>query len=552
MILAFQCLWLLAQAPAAVPPRPAEGTAVVRGKVIEKPSGAPLERAVVSIRAVRGGGDVTQVYTNQYGVFEFTKLAAGPYELRAAAGEYRATHVPSTYPTAAGGTGPPLQLKDGEQRTDIVISLSRALAISGRVIDEDGNPLANIEVSVPNPQDGMMMSGFEGRPRTTDDRGMFRLHGLAAGRYVLCATPRRGPSFDLERPRRLQYVQTCYPSVTDVTDATEVTLADQDVAGLEIRLQRRPTYVLSGHVIGADGTPPENVQVSLMRIEGNSSSGSGTGLRSGGAFTISNVTPGAYELSARLGRDRYSSRPDDRESQWGGVRLEVTTADVVGLVVQLKAAATLKGTVAFEDPPEKPGTTPMAVAPQPLNSPGANRPFPAPATVGDDRAFELRGLFGPLVLRIFNGMPPGYSLKSIRYRGRDITDTAVEFDGDPAHPVEVLLTSRTAALSGQVMDESGAPVAGAWVIPFPADPARWKGFQGPRSRTSEQGRYRLPQLVAGEYFVAAVSAADQRLLNLPDDYDRLAAVAERITVLERERRTADLRVNTVPLRKKQP
>jgi hypothetical protein len=41
-------------------------------------------------------------------------------------------------------------------------------------------------------------------------------------------------------------------------------------------------------------------------------------------------------------------------------------------------------------------------------------------------------------------------------------------------------------------------------------------------------------------------------LNLPDDFDRLAAVAERITVLERERRTADLRVNPVPPRKKQP
>ncbi len=162
------------------------------------------------------------------------------------------------------------------------------------------------------------------------------------------------------------------------------------------------------------------------------------------------------------------------------------------------------------------------------------------------------GYSDQLVLQIVYGMPPGYSLKSIRYRGRDIADTAVEFDGDPAHQVEVLLTNRTAELSGQVVDDAGAPMAGVRIIPFPVDAARWKAFQGPRSMTSAKGLYRIPQLVAGEYFVAAVSAADQRLLNLPDDFDRLAAVAERITVLERERRTADLRVTAVPARRKQP
>ena len=532
-------------------PQAPVGTAVVKGQVIDKQTGTPLPRAVVTLRSTRGRLTL-QNATDHEGRFEFTGVAAGSYDLRASAGQYRSTHVATGYSVRPGQIGSLLELKDGEERSNIVIALPRARAISGRVTDEDGNPLANVEVSLANSQGGMMMTaGSDGRPRTTDDRGMFRLHGLAPGRYVVCASPRRGPSFDPEQQRRLRYVQTCYPSATDAVQATPITLADQDVAGLEIRLQRRPTFTVSGQVIGADGGPPENANLTVTRIEGNRSSGSGTALRPGGVFTISDVTPGTYEVSVRLGRERYSSQPDEREPQWGAVRLEVTSADVEGLVIQVKGGSTLKGTVAFEDPPEKPGTAPMEVTPQPLDSSGGNRPFPPPAKVAEDGAFELRGLFGPVVLRIFNGIPPGYSLKSIRYRGRDIAHTAVEFSGDPAHPVEVLLTNRTAELSGQVVDDAGTPTAGVLIIYFPVDTARWKAFQGSWSRTSEEGRYRIPQLVAGEYFVAAVGAADQRVLNFPDDFDRLAAVAERITVLERERRTADLRVTPVPQRKKE-
>ena len=175
---------------------------------------------------------------------------------------------------------------------------------------------------------------------------------------------------------------------------------------------------------------------------------------------------------------------------------------------------------------------------------------PQRATVAEDGTFELKGLLGPVSLLLFQGIPRGYTLKSVLYRGADIANIAVEFDGDPAHPVEMVLTSRTAEVSGVVLDDQGKPVAGAWIMPFPADPARWKAFQGWRGPTSPQGRYRIPQLVSGEYLVVAISAEDQQALTLPDDYDRLAAIAQRVTVLENERRTADLTLSTIPPRKK--
>ena len=530
---------------ATVTPRtsPSQGTAVVRGKVVDKQTGAPIARAVVSLRPTRNQ-ETQQNLTNQQGMFEFRNLAAGEYELRASAGEYRATHVPTALRPGSGEMGTFVPLIDGEKRDDIVVALQRALAISGRVTGEDGQPLANVEISLPS---AARETAFL-RARTTDDRGMFRVYGLPAGRHVVCATVRRGPSFDAKPQRRPQYMRTCYPSVTDSALATEITLADQEIGGIEIQMQRQPSFVISGHVLTSSGNAPENAQVNINRVEGNSSSGTGTQLQRGGAFTISNVAPGTYEVSARIGR----SSNDERDAEWASMRLEVTSADVEGLVLQLKKGVNLKGRIAFEDPPQTAATQPLQVRVI-FAGLGASRPSmdSQRAAVAEDGTFELKDLFGPVSLVLFGpGMPRGYTLKSVMYRGQDIRHMAVEFDGNPAHEVELVLTSRTAEVSGLVVDDQGKPAAGAWIIHFPADPVRWKSFQGSRSRTSPQGRYRIPQLVSGEYLVAAIPEEDHQALTLPGDYDRLAAIAQRVLVLENERRTADLQLSTVPPRKK--
>lgn len=525
---------------------PSQSTAVVRGKVVDKQSGAPIARAVVSLRPARGQ-QVQQNLTNQQGAFEFTNLPGGEYELRASAGEFRATHVPAVMRGDPGGIGPLLQLADGEKREGIVLALPRALAISGRVTDEDGQPLANVEITRPTAGSG---PGVMTRPRTTDDRGIFRVYGLPAGRHIVCATIQRGPSFDTKPQRQPQYVRTCYPSTTDPAQASEITLADQEVSNVEIRMQKHPSFVISGYVLSSTGGSPENAQIQIHRIERNSSYGSGTRLQAGGSFTISNVVAGTYEVSARVGVEPGMTT-DERESEWTSVRLEISSADVEGLVLQLKKAVSLKGRVVFEDPPPASPTVPLQVMVA-YSGMGASRPPTPPqrATVAEDGTFELRGLFGPVSLLLFGqGVPRGYTLKSVLYKGADIRHMAVEFDGDPAHQVELVLTNRTAEVSGVVLDDHGKPAAGAWILHFPADPARWKAFQGSPARTSPQGRYRIPPLVAGEYLLVAVSAEDQRSLTLPDDFDRLAAIAQRVPVLENERRTADLPLAAVPPRK---
>ena len=535
----------LMQMPAQPPP--ARGTAIVRGTVIDKESGAPIARAVVAMRAMSRQGTVEQNLTDERGTFEFRQLAAGPYQLRASAGEYRATHVSMSYPAPTRpGVSETLQVKDGEERTDIVIALPRAYAISGRVTDDNGSPLANVGIMLPRARfDGGAYFGS----RSTDDNGNFRLFGLGPGRYTVCADGRRGPSFDQQSKRRLQYVRTCYPSATDETEATEVSVVQGDVDGVEIRMQRRPLFIITGHVVTAAGVPPENAQIHMTRFEGNGASGTSTRLAADGSFRISNVVPGTYEVSAQFGRsERNFGEPDERETQWGGARFDVTTSDVEGVILTLKTGATVRGRLVYEDPPQDPPSGPIQVVARPARSVG-NRPEAMPATVAEDGTFELKGLFGELIVSMSGSPQRGYLVKSVLYKGRDVAFVPTEFEGDPAQQIQVVLTSRTANLSGQVLDDAGAPVV-ASVIIFPADPSRWKGFQRAFSYSGTNGRYRLTPQVAGEYFVAAVRASELDQLVLPDDFDRLAAVAERVTLLENDRRTADVRVVTVPPRSK--
>jgi protocatechuate 3,4-dioxygenase beta subunit len=536
--------------PAGQVPPATEGTAVVRGRVIDKASGAPIARAVVTLQSTRTRVSVQNVADDRGG-FEFARLAAGAYDLRATAGEFRHTHLTAIY-SPPGQDGPAqLLLKDGEQRTDIVLALPAALAVSGRVVDDEGHPLANVRVILRQPGSDEQMSPT-GQQRSTDDRGMFRIHSVAPGRYAVCAEPSSGMFFDSpgQQPtRRRKFVTTCYPSAAPAP-GRELVLGDMDVEHVEIRLQRQDTFFIKGSALSADGTVPSEGWVDVNRLERNRTSGTSTRLAADGTFTVSNVVPGTYSVAVRIGRNERSFPPDEREPEWAATRVEVTTADVDGVLLQMRRGATLKGRLVFEDPLEAPPSEPLRIEGRPVEYTGST-PMADPAKVETDGTFTLSGVFGPVVVRPMGALPRGYVLKSVSYRGRDVTGIPTEFSAEKGQDAEIIVTNRTSELSGQVTDEKGQPAASATVLYFPVDPERWP-YAARFERTTALAAakpYRISAMVPGEYFVVALTRTDFASLRFPDDYERVASVAERITILERERRTADLRLATLPERK---
>ena len=85
------------------------------------------------------------------------------------------------------------------------------------------------------------------------------------------------------------------------------------------------------------------------------------------------------------------------------------------------------------------------------------RQQPVPLDAG--HRFELAGLAGPNTIGV-SPLPPRWVVKSIRYRGVDITSVATEFRTG-SDEIEVLLTGRIALVRGRVLGAGGDPVVRA-------------------------------------------------------------------------------------------
>jgi len=71
-------------------------------------------------------------------------------------------------------------------------------------------------------------------------------------------------------------------------------------------------------------------------------------------------------------------------------------------------------------------------------------------------------------------VPRGWSVKSIRYDGKEIVDEPTEFnDNSDPSALEVVLSNRGAVVTGRVVDDSGNAVAARWCSCFGAMAPDW-------------------------------------------------------------------------------
>ena len=146
-------------------------------------TGRALKRARV---IVAGGGRPQAATTDEQGRYRVTGLAAGTYNISAT----KTGFVDGTFgQRRALRTGTPVELADGQQLAGVDLKLSRGGVVTGRVLDEDGEPLAKAMVTVLRQQyvrgeKQLTPSGAD----QSDDRGQFRVFGLPPGDYYVSAT----------------------------------------------------------------------------------------------------------------------------------------------------------------------------------------------------------------------------------------------------------------------------------------------------------------------------------------------------------------------------
>ena len=484
----------------------------IHGRVSEEQGGAGLPRALVLLWPVAGGVP-HEVVADHRGLFDM-RVPPGPYELRAAAGEFKSTHVATGH-----ARGRELLVMPGDTFGAFELTLIRTATIEGTVNNAQNTPLADAVMEL-IPDGSEAASPLE-RTSTTDDRGRFRLHGVPAGRYKVCARPQSG------RPNaEWTYLRGCLP--------TSIAVRAEGVTQTRIYLERTGAYSISGKVVGPGGGAPQGASAVITRMGDAIVRMTRVPIGPDGAFSVPALVPGVYEISVLANLE--GRQPGDGVQQIG-MRLEIVNANIDGVLLQLAEGVSLRGRVVIDEPGNDRALRGITVRAVPFGSLRMSRP-PTAETDGEGE-FLLRGLFGPNVLRVV--APPGYVVKSIRHAGREIMELPTEFD--PALTAEIVLSRTTAQLAGRVLDDLGRPVEDAGVLYFPADRARWAAYEGGLRQQAVGGRYRIEGLAGGDYFVIAVRGPRPGWTE--KDYAALAPLAERVMLQEGEQRTLDLRVVTL-------
>lgn len=541
--------------------KPRAGTGVIAGRVLAADSGLPLRRTIVTLMSTvtfaknpLTGASVgsRSVATDGEGKFEFAGLPAATYRLRAAPPPQRQAYMPGVYGgRGARSVGAPIELKDDAQVRNADIVLGRGGAIVGRVVDEFGEPMALVSVYAAMRVPGRAPERRGGGSIQTDDLGRYRIFGLEAGEYCVAVEGRSmgGPQVEGETEG---YLTTYFPSTLAEAQAGRVRVeAGGETPGIDIQLVRTRTYRISGMVVDSQGRPIRASPELVYQTFGGGASGTMLPVDASGKFTSRDITPGDYRLVVRpydvspSNTPSGSPPPGSRRPEFANMPITVAS-DMEDIVVMTGPGLSITGQVVFAEqpPPATPGLRIITYIPERTVAIG---PPPA-AAVEKDLHFTLNDIFGPLLIRPI-GLPPGHAVKAVMLGSTDISDTATEFRADDNRRLQIILTSRVAALEGVVTGDGGGP-ADATLLLFPDERESWNS-NSIRVRTVNvrNGKFNLPALLPGTYYAVAVPPDSVTVVDMgPEFYEPFTKTATTVVLAEGEKRTIELRI-AMPLEK---
>lgn len=345
------------------------GTATITGTVVDAESGRPLAGARVSVLGdvpqrepgaapTRGGGPGVQVglsmslgpagqmpgspgraargaVTDAQGTFEVRHLPAGRYIVSVNHRGYLNGSVGQQKPA---GRGTAFEVTDGA-KVPVTIKMIRGGVIAGAIYGEHGDPIPNAQVALYRYQfnNGVRRLQQSGG-MSSDDRGLYRFHGLQPGDYFVSATDFDYYSRDTSQAEMAliesavaagairppvaaglpatvsiptvanpgsgvfnqppAYLPTYFPSATSPAAARSIRVVGGDEhPGVDISVR----LVTASSVEGVITNPPGadmRVQIQVMSDDPTFVYRGGAQTRPEGQFFVSNLAPGTYTLAA--------------------------------------------------------------------------------------------------------------------------------------------------------------------------------------------------------------------------------------------------------------
>jgi hypothetical protein len=479
----------------------------VRGVVLEPNTNLPVAGAQVTLyefvedetRLV-----IRKVYattsTDARGAFQFHAARFGDYFVDAKKNGYlyQLFGGPGDINSEAAETT--LSLSASQTPREIKFYLWRPGELTGRVIDEDGKPVAGLRVWATT---SVNLDALQQHSAITDASGAFTIAKLTPDRYLLRTSPKAG-DFEIVMPSfteaDLKVVDQDYETSSWPTPVSPG--ASTSVGTITVR--KTSYYRAHVTVLGEECGPKEGWQFSAVTA---TSLPRYSVVLCAKEFLVRNLKPGSYWFNVTNMQDGEKNRqglaPVEVRSE--NVEVKLTTAPGATVSVQL---------VAIEG-----GTLPALQRIAVLAAPSIQGLFNGPATPVSEGKFLIKNMAAtPYRIGVL-GLTGKYYAKEFRYNGIPAPDGMIT--PSPDGRLEIVIDDQGAMVTGSVIDGDK-----------PANRPRVVLLDNRRSVVGnalgdQEGKFQITGLAPGEYRILAFP---ESYATFPDNIARFLDSAEKVTL----------------------
>ena len=439
--------------------------------------------------------------------------------------------------------------------TDLNLALVPQAVIAGKVIDEDGDPVNEVNVQA------LRQTWSRGKQRylphgggLVNDLGEFRVGNLPAGQYFVFAQ-----KFEMGMPGNelpampgkpdVRQVRTFFPDATNMESAAPVTVtAGQIASGMDIHLQKVPTFHVRGKIAGYIGHfNAESLMLNVIpRQQGSMMMfGSHSNVNKDLTFDLPGIAPGSYSLNIVTVQTGFGQGVA-RQS------IDVSAADLNDVVLTIVPPGTLHGHIRLEGTPT-PGSAQSNLAQTHIYlSPVEEGAMGwANAMAASDGAFSLENVVAGRYYPQISDEPDGAYLKSVRWGQQEMLGKNLDFSSGVAGELEIVFSYGAAELGGSVqLPQPDQPAAQTASQPQPVSPPDFSVVLVPdvltkrlgvkSAKLDQNGAFSLKQLTPGHYRAYAFEHIELGALQNPDVLKQLESKGVEVELKENDKKQVPL------------
>jgi hypothetical protein len=502
----------------------ADGCCTLRGQVVSSAGGAPVRGALVQLT-----GEAPQsAMTAADGTFAIANLKPGEFTVRVKKPGY---FTPDQLDPSLAS---PVSLHLDANTGPILVKLIPEGVVSGRILDESGEPVEGMQVRLQAEKNSMGPGPVSrsGLPDAqSNEIGEFRIAGIQPGSYLLITTARAEQTSEFVeqvesvRQNRRDYPVTYYPGTINRSQAARVHVKAGSAQRLDIRVAKQPFYRIAGRVNAV--ATPEGIVVVLVSLASRRPFGVIRGTTDG-TFVFPDVSPGEYLLWAVTDPNGDS----DEENVHLGLRYLNVTGNVTGLAVPMAKVANTEVDLHWELSHGTHGEAPTVGESLPIYFARVDSPVDLLQMLRvrspEDEHGVSHSFFEPGTYRLRVRPEAKEYVARATSGGTDLLreDLVVGAGSMPA-PIEIVLRDDGAAIKGHVAGSASNEEGRVYAVPAE------RPTQAVSTSVASDGSFHLGNLPPGRYSIVALLNAET--LDLGD--------AQSVTRAERMGESTDLQAD---------